>query len=302
MLALLVGVIAGTAATTTRAATPLSVLVYPTAPAFAPGADAAFIVHAEGDIAFDALRFTAEGGTVSGVLGLASLAPAAAEGVVFVQRGTPGEATLTVHLGDQPVASGTAIFGSASGRIRVTATLAADAGAAARTWRYEVVDPSGAVVETLSLGTSGDALTATAETAALPFGRYTVRQVLGGDTGTSCAAGLFYAVTSPAGAATVVELSASETTVTFALQLCPDAPTSLAVDRPVDEPAGPIDEVRGTRTGGTPLPPSTGTGLVAGEPGTSGNGAVLVLLLIAAHVALVPATWAWRRSSLVRRG
>ncbi len=302
-LAILLAVTVSLAATNTRAATPLSILVYPTAPSFAPGADAAFIVRAEGDGAeFASLRFTAEGGKVTGVLGLAALAPAAAEGVVFVQRDTPGEATLTVHLGGQPVASGTAVFGNTTGRIRVTTTLVADSGAAARTWRYEVLDAAGSVVESLSIGTSGDAPTASVETAALPFGRYTVRQVLGGDTGTSCAQGLFYAVASPAGAATSVELGPGEVTATFSLQLCPDAPGTLAVDRPIDEPAAPIDEVRGTRTGGTPLPPAAGSGLAVAGGGITISDALLVLLLIAAHIALVPATWWWRHSSMVRRG
>jgi len=302
-LVILMAVTSSLAGANARAVTPPSISVYTTAPAFAPGADAAFIVRAEGDgVEFAALRFTAEGGTLSGVLGLPSMPPAGAEGVVFVQRDTPGEATLTVHLGGQPVASGTAFFGAATGRIHITTTLVADAGAAARTWRYEVVDASGSVVESLSLGTSGDAPTATAETAALPFGRYTVRQVLGGHTGTACASGMFYAVSSPAGAATTVELGPTEATAVFSLQLCPDAPPTLAVDRPVDEPAEPIDEVRGTRTGPAPLPPATGSGLAIAETRTATFDALLILFMVTTHLALIPAAWWWRRSSMVRRG
>lgn len=261
------------------AAPELSVAVYPTSPFFAPGSDALLIVRAEGDEPdLATLEFTVEGGVISAVLSLNLVSPRVAEGVVFIRRDSPGEATLTVFRDGAIMARGTAVFG-ASGRITVSASVDAGSGAAGRTWRFEVVDAAGTVADTLSLSTSGDAPTGSAQSAALPLGRYTVRQILGSDTGLACSRGAFYEVTAPAGAATMVDLAASEVAVQFAIRLCPGTP-ALEVSRPVDEGVpdpGVIDDVRGTRTPATPLPPATGSGLQQ----TPSRGATIALVLLA---------------------
>lgn len=227
------------------------------------GFETALTVRAEGDQPELAdLEYVVSGGELVGAVSLNAVAPGVAEGNVYVRRDTPGEVTLTVQSGGATVASGTAKFAS-YGQIEVSATLAADAHASARTWRFELLDLSGQVVDTVSLATSGDNPTGTAYSAWLPYGAYTVRQVLGKDTATSCRAGAFYAVASPAKGETSVQLGALSASAAFTIEPCEGAPASLAVSIPVDviDTFVPIDEVLGARQAGAPLPPATGTGL-----------------------------------------
>lgn len=227
------------------------------------GFETTLTVRAEGDQPELAdLDYVVSGGELLGVVSLNAVEPGVAEGNVHVRRETPGEVTLVVKSGGATVASGTAKFAS-YGQIEVSATLAADAHASARTWRFEVVNDSGAVIETLSLGTSGGTPTGTAASSWLPYGVYTVRQVLGNDTRTSCSAGAFYAVASPAGGAANLQLSARSVSAAFTIAPCESAPTSLGVNVPIDviDTFVPIDEVLGARQAGAPLPPATGTGL-----------------------------------------
>lgn len=170
-----------------------------------------------------------------------------------------------------------------TGAISINLTLQAGPEAAARTWRFEVVNTSGLVVETLSAGTSGDRLATTVTSGAVPRGFYTVRQVLTNDTKATCDGGAFYEVTAPVGASTVVELAGAALNVEFSIRPCAALPRNLEVNIPVDTitPAGPgvigdasvlpetpINEVRGARSEGPggPLAPSTGnTVAVPGE-------------------------------------
>jgi hypothetical protein len=298
------------------AAQPFTVTVVPKQAAFPAGADAAFSVRVEGQTsALPSFVYSIEGGSLSGVLPPNPVAANVAEGTVFVNRATPGTARLTVSFAGEVLATAEARFG-AVGQLRVQATLDAGPDAAARTWRYEVVDTSGQVVSTLSLSTSGDAVTGVASTGAIPYGSYTVRQLLGGDTRTACVPGAFYEVTAPAGAATTIQLSQDETTVAFTIRPCPDLPTSLEVQVPVDTitPGSgggvvgeadflpgeePINEVRGAREPGPaanrPLPPGTGNTL----SGTRSSSSISLLLLVtgAAVMSLSPLAWSAGRAS-----
>lgn len=254
-----------------RASSALVVSVEPSAASFVPGTDAVLFIRARGESpALANLSFAVEGGTLSGAVALNEVSPGVAEGAAFVRRDTPGDVTLTVLMGGYAVSRGVAHF-AAVGRIEVRVTLAADAHAAARTWRFEVVDPTGAIVESLSAGTSGDAPTGVAQTAPLPYGRYTVRQLLGNDTRLACSAGIFYEVSAPAGGAATVDLASGAAVASFAIRPCADAPRDLGVSMPVDPVATstPIDEVKGARSSGTPLPPDAGTGLAAEGGGLS---------------------------------
>jgi len=167
------------------AAQSFAVTVAPKQNAFPTGADAAFSVRVEGQTtALPSFDYSIEGGSLSGVLPPNPVAANVAEGTVFVNRATPGTARLTVSFAGEVLATAEARFG-AVGHLQVQATLDAGPDAAARTWRFEVVNTSGQVVGSLSLSTSGDAPTGSTSTAALPHGFYTVRQVLGGDTRTA---------------------------------------------------------------------------------------------------------------------
>lgn len=189
-----------------------------------------------------------------------------------------------------------------TGQVAVQVTLQAGPQASARTWRFEVLNATGAVVQTLSLGTSGPALTSTEATGPLPFGPYTVRQILGNDTLTACSAASFYEVTAPAGARAAVELGSARVTVAFTIRTCPALPANPRVQAPIDtvapvaggvsgspsaSPTPPIDEVRGTRDAGpaAPLPPNTGDGAwqPVGEPGAS-----LLLVLFGLVATFIP--------------
>ena len=296
------------------AAHPITGTLIPGATAFTTGTDAAFSVRVEGQTStLPSFDYTIEGGSLSGVLPPNPVAANVAEGTVFVNRETPGTARLTVSFAGEVLATAEARFG-AVGQLRVQTTLDAGPDAAARTWRYEIVNASGQVVSTLSLSTSGDDATGTASADAIPHGLYTVRQVLGGDTRTACVTGAFYEVTAPVGASTTIRLDAESATVAFTIRPCPDLPGSLEVQVPVDTIgpglAGgvlgdadflpgeePINEVRGAREPGPgiPLPPNTGNSMeVATDPPSL---SLLLLVTGAAVMALPLVAWSAIRVS-----
>ncbi len=231
----------------------------------------------------------------------------AAQGAVYVRRDTPGAVQLTASLGGAVVARSDMRF-SQMGAVGVTVTLDAGPDAAARTWLFEVADAAGAVVQRLSVGTSGDAPSATAYTGLLPYGSYSVRQVLGSDTSLVCGGRAFYQVAAPASGATTLQLSASQATAAFTIRLCASAP-ALSVDIPVDGIASPapgvvgdalpgetpINEVRGARQEGpgtvstfTPAPPSTGSGIAGSDTGGPNVLVLLGIFLGIASLSLMP--------------
>lgn len=186
-----------------------------------------------------------------------------------------------------------------TGQLAVQVTLQAGPGAAARTWRFEVVNSAGAVVQTLSLGTSGDAPTSSEASSALPYGVYTVRQILGSDTKLVCDATSFYEVTAPAGAQIVVDLGSPRITVPFTIRPCAALPTKLQVQAPIDTvaplpsptPTPPtLDEVRGSRSEGpaAPLAPSTGDSAGSSPSSASANDASLLLVLFGVTATVIP--------------
>ena len=184
-----------------------------------------------------------------------------------------------------------------TGQLAVQVTLQAGPGAAARTWRFEVVTSAGAVAQTLSLGTSGDAPTSSEATSALPYGVYTVRQILGSDTKLVCDATSFYEVTAPAGAQIVVDLGSPRITVPFTVRPCAALPTKLKVQAPIDTaaplptPTPPtLDEVRGSRSErpAAPLAPSTGDSAGASPSSASANDASLLLVLFVVTATFIP--------------
>jgi hypothetical protein len=260
--------------TSAQAAVPFTVSVSPAKETVPVGELAVFNVKVEGQTAsLPSFSFEVEGGAVAGVGSIDPTAANVAEGTVFVSRESEGTAKLTVRFGSEVLAAGQAKF-ARMGKVDVRVTLDAGPDAAARTWRYEVLTPGGQVVATLQANTSGDSPADLVSTADLPYGFYTVRQVLGNDTRTACAAGVFYRVTTPGSAETTIELAAGSASANFSIAPCPDLPTDLGVVIPIDTiaPGGvvgdadvlpgetPISEVRGTRQEGpdAPLPPATG--------------------------------------------
>ena len=247
------------------AAVPYSVSATPAESTVAVGGTAIFRVKVEGQTAaLPSFQYDVEGGVLAAVTSLDPTAANVAEGAVFITRENEGTARLTVRFGGEVLATGQARFAN-MGKVTVNLTVDAGPNAAARTWRYEVLTPGGQVVAVLDANTSGDAPNSRVSTAALPYGFYTVRQVLGSDTRTACANGVFYEAVNPE---TTIELAANEATVPFVIRPCPSLPADLGVVIPIDTiaPPGetPISEVRGVRDEGpgaasaTPLPPSTG--------------------------------------------
>jgi hypothetical protein len=250
--------------------------------------------------------YDVQGGTVSAVTSLDPTAANVAEGAVFVTSNSEGTARLTVRFAGEVLATGEARF-ARLGRVNLAVTLDAGPDAAARTWRYEVVSASGQVVASLDANTSGDSPTSRVSTPALPFGPYTVRQVLGSDTRSACAAGVFYEAATPV---STLELAASEANVQFTIRPCASLPTNIAVLIPIDTlepaanvPAGqtPISEVRGARdeapgVSATPLAPRTGDSLGA-QPNSANIS--LLLLLLGAAATVLPA--AGLSAAIIRR-
>jgi len=306
-------------ASPSHAASPWAVTISAAAATYPAGSDATFLVHVDGVGAqLPSLDYVADGGTIDTAEQLHSVSSTAAEAQVSVSRDSGGTASLSATFGGQTLATGHATF-AAMGAVTISVTLDAGADAAARTWRFQVADASGNVVSTVDASTSGDALTGTATTVLLPYGAYTVKQVLGNDTALACANNAFYAVTAPAGASTTVTLSSASSPAAFTIKPC-DAPKQ-SVSIPVDPIAfptataapkfttapgrAPIDEVRGVRQEGpgataspagpaapeaptapaaTVLPPNTGSGAAAG----SNESAELLELLGLALAALAP--------------
>lgn len=283
-----------------------TVTVAPAATSYPAGSDAVFLVRIEGNTAsLPSFSYQVEGGTLAGILPATPVAANVAQGTVFVNRTTPGVATVTVSFAGQDLASGQANF-VGTGAIQVRTTLNAGIDAAARTWRYEVVNASGAVVATLNVGTSGDAPTGSATTAALTQGSYTVRQVLGSDTATSCTGNAFYSVSNPN---RNVQLTSASQAIDFIITPCPALPDDLQVQIPVDTiapgngggvvgeaeglvPPGetPFSEVAGAREPGfIPLPPNTGDSALAADEADVSS----LFLLAAGMVAVSGGLLGW---------
>lgn len=291
--------------TSSRAANAFTVTVAPAAESVAVGSTAVFKVRVEGQTStLPSFNFEVEGGTLAGVASLDPTAANVAEGSVFVTRETAGTAQLKVLFGSEVLATSSAKF-AMMGTLSVSVTLDAGPDAAARTWRYEILSSSGQIVGTLTAATSGDAPSSVVALPNLPYGFYTVRQVLGNDTRTACAAGVFYQVASPVSAATTLELAAATANVAFTITPCPDLPTDLNVSIPIDTIASPngvvgdadvlpgetpISEVRGARQAGPgdPLPPSVGNSLPIQTSQTN----LFLLFAVVLATALVPvAAW-----------
>ncbi len=289
---------------TASAALPYTVTATAAESTVAVGGTAVFRVKVEGQTAaLPSFSYDVQGGTLAAVTSLDPTAANVAEGAVFVTRESEGTAELTVRFGGEVLATGAARFAQ-MGTVNVSVTVDAGPNAAARTWRYEVVSTSGQVVASLDANTSGDAPTHSIKTAPLPFGFYTVRQVFGSDTQTSCGDGAFYEVAAPSAGQTTLQLASSEALVQFTIRPCAALPANLGVLIPIDTlvpapeavsnvPAGetPISEVRGARDEGpgatrTPLPPRTGSTVSPTAEGASMM--TMAMLLLGAIATLAP--------------
>jgi hypothetical protein len=301
----------------TSAAAAYTVSAAASSSAFPVGGDGVFVVRLDGTFsAFPSFDYQVQGGTLTGVVALNSTGPTSAEGTVHVSRETAGTALLTVSLSGQALATAEARF-VPMGQVQVRVKLDAGIDAAARTWRFEVLNTSNQVVASLSGGTSGDAPVANLTSAALPYGFYTVRQVLGSDTATACGGGAFYEVVAPVYAATTVELASASAQATFEIRPCAALPADLQVNIPIDTvaPAGfgpgvigdadvfpgetPINDVRGARQAGdAPLPPRTGNSAPSSQ--VNGSLALAPALLAGLWLLTIPAL-AWPAVAAARR-
>lgn len=293
-----------------RAASPYSVTISSQAAAYPAGGDGVLTVHVEAaDVSkLPALTYDVEGGEIVNIRALLPVSTTAAEGAVHVTRPTAGVVRLKATFAGSELGTAEARFAD-MGTVRLNVALTgAGPDAAARTWRFEVRNTSGILVQTLQAGTNGDDLTTSVSTNPLPYGVYSVRQVLGNDTKLACGNGAFYAVTAPIGGETTVDLAAATANVDFTIALCAGAP-QLSFQAPVDPVASnpdvapgetPINEVRGARAEGpgaaaTPLPPRTGSG------SETSTGLSLLLVLGSLLVTAAPAAYATSRISSRRR-
>jgi hypothetical protein len=275
-----------------------------TAPASAPaGGDAVVTVHVQSQQAsLPGLTFDADGGEITSITPLITTADGSAQGSVTVRRDTPGNAHVTASFAGSILAESDVRFAQMA-PLGVSVTLDAGPDAAARTWQFEVTNPSGEVVTHLSIGTSGDKPAATAYTSPLPLGFYTIRQVLGNDTKLDCSGGAFYQLTAPVSGQTTIELAGSPANAAFTIKPCGELP-AVSVSVPIDTistPAAgsdanvapgqtPINEVRGARQEGpgasntanaaaTPLAPSTGSGIAPYDNTSHQQFTVLAIVL-----------------------
>ncbi len=311
LLAIVFAAQASLPASAANAASPYSVTISSQAAAYPAGGDGVLTVHVEAaDVSkLPAFTYDVEGGEIVNIGALLPVSDSAAESTVHVTRSTAGVVRLKASFAGSDLATAEARFAD-MGTVRIEVALTgAGPDAAARTWRFEVRNASGIVVQALQLGTNGDELTTTVASSPLPYGMYSVRQVLGNDTKLACGDGAFYAVTAPTGAETTVELAAAATDVSFTIALCADAP-QLSFQAPVDPVASnpevapgetPINEVRGARAEGpgapaaTPLPPRTGSG------SETGRSTSLLLVLGTLLVSAAPGAYATSRISSRRR-
>ena len=284
------------------------------------GSDGAVIVRLQSQqAAFPGLSFDADGGEITSIVPLSTTGTGTAEGKVYVHRDTPGNAHVTASFAGSVLAESDVRFAQ-MGAVGVSVTLDAGPDAAARTWQFEVLNTAGTVVTHLSVGTSGDKPTGTVTTDPLPYGFYTVRQILGNDTKFSCTGGAFYQVTAPVSGETTIELASSSANAAFTIKPCGDLP-AMSVSVPIDTvttpvagstigdvPAGvtPVDEVRGVRQEGpgatnatgsasvvsTPLAPATGSGIAPNDNTSSSLFAILAIVLGLALVGTPVAAYA----------
>lgn len=284
----------------------------PTSDTVPVGELAAFRIRVEGQTsALPSFNFDVEGGSLAGVASIDPTAANVAEGTVFVTRQSEGTARLNVTFAGEILATSQVRFARV-GELDIAVNLNASIDAAARTWRFEVLNPSGQVVASLSANTSGDAPHDLVRASNLPLGLYTVRQVLGGDTAMTCDSGAFYRVLAPASAQTTLQLDSASAAVSFEIAPCPGTP-DLEVIIPIDTvapPAGvvgepdvlpgetPISEVRGARQEGpgNPLPPSVGNT----APATNHHSNILLFVLLLGTAATLLPVAAW--SAVTVRG
>ncbi len=257
----------------------LTISVAPVDAPIGVGEEAPFVVRVSGaDAAALEIRYEVEGGVLVGLLAPAQVGPETFEAVAYVRRDTPGIVTLHASAGGVSAsASAEAII---AGRVRIQLTVHDVVQGASRTWPFEVADAAGEVVARVNVAASGG-YPGTADTILLPYGTYTVRQVLGAVTGLSCSEGRFFAVRQPAGAVTSVSIFGPRSLAEFEVDVCPVVALPSASPTPT-----PVEAVAGERIpgpAGTPRPPAAGTGL---EPVTaSGGGAVLALVGLALAAA-----------------
>lgn len=139
------------------------------------------------------------------------------------------------------------------GVVSIEAHLKAGREAAARTWRFEVVDAIGKVALTSIFPLSGDA-PSVLKLSDIGPGRYTVRPVLGQDSGYSCTPGKLFEISAP-----VHVVIPGQAEARFTVSPCSDnaIPSSQPAD--TDPDVAPVSPFVADRL--APLPPATGNGL-----------------------------------------
>ena len=310
------------------AGSPITVSLVASELAFAPGADAKVLVRVIADAPEGvSVILSVENGALIGVVAPNLVSPGLAEGVAFVRRETVGVATVRASINGIEVASTVVTFAdpivvgspdfdlplpsiqpdpetgpsipdhddhgpvdSAVGVVAIQADLKAGRQAAARTWRFEVVDALGTVAVTSVFPLSGNAPSFLKFSDIEP-GRYTVRPVLGQDSGYSCTPGKLFEISAP-----VRVVVPGEAEARFTVSPC------AAIAIPASQPTGaaPEGSPEPARIPGrlAPLPPATGNGLTDdGSVPEYVRETVGLTLLITIAVAIL----FWRMAARSRR-
>ena len=306
------------------AASPVTISLSPTALAFAPGADATVLIRVQAaNPEGVSVHITVENGGLSGVVAPNLVSPGVAEGMAFVRRETNGVATVHARVNDVEVASTLVTFASSqvggsgdfdlplpsvapdplvgtrasgeepvsapslSGTVAIQANLKADHDAAARVWRFEVVDFTGQVTLATAFSLSGDAPSAI-KNSELPLGLYTVRPVLGQDAGHSCTAGKLFEISDPV---RVVIPGLAE--ARFTIAPCPIVPSPVTVPAMAEPPTPPQATPASASVPErlAPLPPATGSGLTDGSSEMPAYVTLTIVLTLSITIAVAGASW-----------
>lgn len=185
--------------------------------------------------------------------------------------------------------------------LTIAVSLPAEAHVTARSWLFMIETLEGEAVEAISVETSAQEPSSSADTSPLPSGTYVVRILFGSQIGLSCGDGIFYETVLPPSGSRTITIGASPVMTLFTFAGCAGEQDGIGVS--VDTDASPAGDTSGTSarigTFDDPLPPDTGTGLRSAQT-AAGSGSLMLVSVLLLALALSGFTakplWARTRS------
>jgi hypothetical protein len=171
--------------------------------------------------------------------------------------------------------------------LTIAVSLPAEAHETPRSWLFMIETLNGEAVEAISVETSAQMPTSSADTSPLASGLYRVRILFGSQIATTCGDSIFYQTVLPSSGARTVSIGASPVLTMFTFAECPNAPSGLGVSVDAGDDAARDSGGSSTRVGTfeDPLPPDVGSGLRPAGNGTSGSLTLVSLLMLALAIA-----------------